>query len=119
MPGASLSWQLAPLSDCTRYGVQALVKAWQYIPFWHVIFAGPQAHVAFVCCSVWQYDRAFGAALCLCPFASAKPTDMAVTSNAIAKVFSMVCSSLDYAMKLYMSNNVAAKSLDSVSAGIG
>ena len=109
---------MRPCADSTRYGVHALVKAWQYIPFWHAVFAGPQAHAAFVCCSVWQYaSEAFGAFLC--PFASAKPTDMEIASNTIAKVLSMVCSSLDYAIKLYMSNNAGAKSLDSVSAGIG
>jgi hypothetical protein len=98
--------------------VQAFVKAWHHIPFGHTVFAGPQAHGAFVCCSVWQYaSEAFGAFLC--PFASAKPTDMEVASNAIAKVLSMVCSSLDYAIKLYMSNNAGAKSLDSISVGIG
>jgi len=48
----------------------------------------------------------------LCPFASAKPTDMAVASNAIAKVFSIISSSLDYAVKLYMNNNAGAKALD-------
>jgi hypothetical protein len=53
MPGASLDWQLAPLCfDCTRYRVHAFVKAWHHIPLWHGVFAGPQAHVAFVCCSV-------------------------------------------------------------------
>jgi len=72
--------------------VHALVKAWHHIPVWHNVFAGPQAHVAFVCCSVWQYDGAF--CLDICPFAWAKPTDMAVASNAIAKIFSMVSSSL-------------------------
>jgi hypothetical protein len=34
-------------ADCARYRVHALVKAWHHIPFWHAIFAGPQAHVAF------------------------------------------------------------------------
>src|SRR5262249_52782674 len=48
----------------------------------------------------------------LCPFASANPTDMAVTSNAIPNVLSIVSSSLLFAMKLYMSNNTDAKALD-------
>jgi hypothetical protein len=68
------------------------MKVWQNIPFGHIILPGPQRHVAFVCCSISQGGGAFGGALV--PFASAKPTDMAVTSNATAKVFSMISSSL-------------------------
>jgi hypothetical protein len=67
------------------------VKVWQNIPFGHIIFPGPQRHVAFVCCSISQ-GGAFGDALA--PFASAEPTDMAVASNATAKVFNMISSSL-------------------------
>lgn len=81
-------------SNYKRYRVHALAKAWHHIPFGQVIFAGPQAHVSFACCSVWHAASAFAEALCLAPFASAKPTDMAVASNTITKAFSMVASSL-------------------------
>jgi hypothetical protein len=69
------------------------MKAWQYIPFGHTVFAGPQAHVSFACSSVEHGDRAFG--LAICPFASAQPTDMESASTATAKILSMVIPSLD------------------------
>jgi hypothetical protein len=50
--------------------VRVLVKVWQNIPFGHIIFPGPQRHVAFVCCSISQGGGAFGAAFGLTPFAS-------------------------------------------------
>jgi len=104
--GASLDWQLAPRAGFARYGVQLFVKAWQYIPAGQVIFAGPQAQVAFACCSVWHCaSEAFGGALC--PFASAKPADMAVASNAMAKVLSMVFSSLDFRRKNFIRANMS------------
>jgi hypothetical protein len=70
--------------------VQAFVKPWHHCPFSHTFFAGPQAHFALACCSVWQVGRAFD----LAPFASAKPADMVVASKAIAKILSIVSSSL-------------------------
>ena len=44
--------KLALCADYTRYRVQALTKPWHHCPFWHNVFAGPQVHVAFACCSV-------------------------------------------------------------------
>ena len=72
---------------------------WQNCPFWQTVFAGPQAHGAGDGCSALQ-DIAGGLGLATCrPFASAKPTDMAtdmaVARKAIAKVFSIISSSLD------------------------
>jgi hypothetical protein len=86
--GASCRSKLAPLASWTRYRVHAFAKAWQYIPAAQVTFAGPQAHVAFACCSVRHGDRV---GLAICPFASASPTDMAVASSAIEKVLNMIC----------------------------
>src|SRR5262249_38185851 len=68
---------------------------WQNWSFWQTTFSGPQAHGADDGCSALQ-DIAGGLGLAACrPFASAKPTDMAIARKAIAKVFSMVSSSLD------------------------
>jgi hypothetical protein len=68
---------------------------WQNCPFWQTVFDGPQAHGADDGCSALQ-DIAGGLGLATCrPFASAKPTDMAIARQVIAKVFSMVSSSLD------------------------
>ena len=68
---------------------------WQNCPFWQTVFAGPQAHGADDGCSALQ-DIAGGLGLATCrPFASAKPTDMAIARKAIAKVFSIISSSLD------------------------
>ena len=68
---------------------------WQNWSFWQTIFSGPQAHGADEGCSALQ-DIAGGLGLAACrPFASAKPTDMAIARKAIAKVFSIVSSSLD------------------------
>src|SRR5215813_2296269 len=68
---------------------------WQNWSFWQTIFSGPQAHGADDGCSALQ-DIAGGLGLAACrPFASAKPTDMAIARKAIAKVFSIVSSSLD------------------------
>ena len=76
------------------YGLQMLAKAWPHIPFGHTVFAGPQAHVAVTFCSV-AHGASEALAGALCPFASANPTDMAVASNAMANVLSMVSSSLN------------------------
>ena len=68
---------------------------WQNCPFWQTVFAGPQAHGADDGCSALQ-DIAGGLGLATCrAFASAKLTDMAIARKLIAKVFSMVSSSLD------------------------
>jgi hypothetical protein len=68
-----------------------------------VIFAGPQAHVVFTCCSVVHgASEAFSGAFALCPFASAKPTDMAVASNTMTNVLSMVSSSLKLGSETYL-----------------
>ena len=68
---------------------------WQNWSFWQIVFDGPQAHGAGDGCSALQ-DIAGGLGLATCrPLASASPTDMAIARKAIAKVFSMVSSSLD------------------------
>jgi len=70
---------------------------WQNWSFWQIVFDGPQAHGADDGCSALQ-DIAGGAAArwtTARPLASASPTDMAIAREAIAKVFSMVSSSLD------------------------
>jgi hypothetical protein len=70
---------------------------WQNWSSWQTVFAGPQAHGAGDGCSALQ-DIAGGAAArwtTVRPLASASPTDMAIAREAIAKVFSMVSSSLD------------------------
>jgi len=68
---------------------------WQNWSFWQTIFSGPQAHGPDDGCSALQVI-AGGLGLAACrPFASAKPTDMAIARKAIAKVFSIVSSSLD------------------------
>ena len=68
---------------------------WQNWSFWQTIFSGPQAHGPDDGCSALQVI-AGGLGLATCrPFASAKPTDIAIARKAIAKVFSIVSSSLD------------------------
>ena len=68
---------------------------WQNWSFWQTVFDGPQAHGAADGCSALQ-DIAGGLGLATCrPLASATPMDMAIAREAIAKVFSMVSSSLD------------------------
>ena len=91
--GAIVDWQLAPRAGfcaLSRAGVHEGVTVRSR---WQVIFAGPQAHVAVTRCSV-AHGASEALAGALCPFASANPTDMAVASNAMANVLSMVSSSL-------------------------
>jgi len=66
---------------------------WQNCPFWQTVFAGPQAQASLAGCSALQ-DIAGDMGLATCrPLASAKPPDMAIARQAIAKVFSIVSSS--------------------------
>jgi hypothetical protein len=71
------------------YGLHTLDGKWQNIPFAQTVFAGPQAHVSAAGCSALQ-DILGGCLAAGRPFASAKPTDMAIARTAIAKVFSML-----------------------------
>jgi hypothetical protein len=76
------------------------MKAWHHIPFGHIIFAGPQRHVAAAGRSVSHCDRA-GLGVYICPLACANPTDMTIASKLKVKVLSMFCSSLVYTVELY------------------
>jgi hypothetical protein len=62
------------------------MKAWHHIPFWQVIFAGPQAHVAAAGRSVSHGDRGF----CICPLAWAIPTDIPIASTTTVKALNIV-----------------------------
>ena len=54
-------------SSCGLYGLQTLMKAWHHMPFWQVIFPGPQAHDAAAGRSVSHGERSF--CMCICPLA--------------------------------------------------
>ena len=96
------------------------MNAWHHIPLGHTVLAGPQAHVAAACRSVSQYVSGC-APNSLNPWRSipgekaaaawADPTDIAVASNAIAKLLS-IASSLDSAVKLHESDRA------DISAGV-
>jgi hypothetical protein len=75
------------------YGLHTLPMKWQKYPLGQTVFAGPQAQVSLPGCSALQ-DILGGCLAAGRPFASAKPTDMAIARTAIAKVFSMSSSSL-------------------------
>jgi hypothetical protein len=75
-----------PRGQFGLYGLQTPTKAWHHIPFWHVIFPGPQAHVAAAARSVSHGDNGFR----ICPFAWANPADIPIASTTTAKVLSIV-----------------------------